>query len=208
MADGRAVVQDQASQVVGQVAGAGLPAGAVAIDLCAAPGGKSTHLAQQGLNVTAVDVHPGRLRRAQAMADRLGLSLRTVAGDGRTVDLPEGAADLVLVDAPCTGLGVVRRRPELRWRRGPADPRQLGALQVELLQRALALVRPGGRVVYSVCTWTQPETDDVVAAVIGDTAGVHTVTVDGGTQTVHGVQLAPDIDEGDGMYIALLQRTE
>lgn len=212
VADRMAVVQDQASQVVGQVAADGLPAGATAIDLCAAPGGKSTHLAQRGLSVTAVDVHPGRLRRAAALADDLGLDLRTVAGDGREVDLPEGAADLVLVDAPCTGLGVVRRRPELRWRRGPGDARQLQAVQVGLLRRALELVRPGGRVVYSVCTWTVHETDPVVEQVLtgddGRTASVGTVTVEGGTPTTSGIQLAPDVDEGDGMFIALLERTE
>lgn len=204
--DGLAIVQDQASQVIGQTAAEGLPAGATAIDLCAAPGGKSTHLAQQGLQVTAVDRHAGRLRRAAEMADRLGLEMATVTGDGATVDLPEGV-DLVLVDAPCSGLGVVRRRPELRWRRSREDVTSMTAVQQQLLQRAVDLVRPGGRVVYSVCTWTSDEADDVVAhAVDGGRVTVADVP-QVGTPTRFGVQMAPDRDEGDGMYMAVLERT-
>lgn len=204
--DGRAVVQDQASQVVGLAAAEGFAPGAHAIDLCAAPGGKSTHLAQQGLRVTAVDRHAGRLRRAAAMAATLGLPLETLVADGTATGLPEGTADLVLVDAPCSGLGVVRRRPELRWRRSPEDVTALGALQVELLRAAVRLARRGGRVAYAVCTWTEEETDAVVATVLADGGIVRTTAPGVGTPTDHGVQMAPDTDEGDGMYLAVLQR--
>lgn len=206
--DGWAIVQDQASQVIGVAAADGLDRGSVAIDLCAAPGGKATHLAQQGLTVTAVDRHAGRLRRTAAMATKLGLELQTLVADGTATGLPAGQADLVLVDAPCTGLGVVRRRPELRWRRSPQDVTSLADIQVRLLRAAVELARPGGRVAYAVCTWTEQETDDVVASVLADGR----VTVQGlpavGTPTAHGVQMAPDTDDGDGMYLAVLQREE
>lgn len=203
IADGLAVVQDQSSQMVGHIAAEGLAPGAVAVDLCAAPGGKATHLAQSGLAVTAVDRHAGRLRQVADLADRLGLDVTTVVADGRDSGLRPASADLVLVDAPCSGLGVVRRRPELRWRKDPADIPRLARLQQELLTAAADLVRPGGRVVYSVCTWTVAETDRVVRAVLdaGRLQGLEPPAV--GTPTAHGSQLAPDRDEGDGMYIAV-----
>jgi 16S rRNA (cytosine967-C5)-methyltransferase len=203
---GLAVVQDESSQVVGATAAAGLPAGARAIDLCAAPGGKATHLAQLGMDVLAVDRHAGRLRRAAAMAARLGLPLDTLVADGTATGLPEGQADLVLVDAPCSGLGVVRRRPELRWRRGEGDVAALAAVQVPLLRAAAALARPGGRVAYAVCTWTEAETDAVVAEVLAEGQVVQADGPDVGARTAHGVQLAPDVDGGDGMYLAVLER--
>ena len=213
--DGRAVVQDQASQVVGATAAEGMPAGSIAIDLCAAPGGKTTHLAQSGLRVTAVDRHAGRLRRTAALAEHLGLDIATHVADGASSGLPEAEADLVLVDAPCSGLGVVRRRPELRWRKTPEDVASLQSVQVRLLRAAVALARPGARIVYSVCTWTQAETDDVVAAVVEDgtatleRAGSQALPGDddqGGTLTRYGQQLAPDQQQGDGMYLAVLRR--
>ncbi len=205
--DGTAIVQDQSSQVIGWAAAQGVPTGGVAIDLCAAPGGKTTHLAQQGLVVTAVDRHAGRLRRTAALAARLGMDVTTLVADGAATGLPEGQADLVLVDAPCSGLGVVRRRPELRWRRGPESVGSLHDVQVDLLRAAIALTRPGGRVAYSVCTWTSEETDQVVASVMADgtVRPVPAPTV--GTPTLHGVQLSPDTEQGDGMYLALLERS-
>jgi 16S rRNA (cytosine967-C5)-methyltransferase len=205
--DGAAVVQDESSQVVGAVAAAGLPAGARAVDLCAAPGGKATHMAQLGLAVLAMDRHPGRLARAARTAARTGLALAVAAADGRHPPLEPGRADVVLVDAPCSGLGVVRRRPELRWRRRPEDVPALHGEQVALLRSAVGLVRPGGRVVYAVCTWTEVETDAVVAEVLADgTVAVDPAVVPPGTATAHGRQLAPDRDGGDGMYVAVLQR--
>ncbi|WP_370324247.1 RsmB/NOP family class I SAM-dependent RNA methyltransferase [Euzebya sp.] len=204
--DGLAVVQDQASQVVGVTAAEGLPAGAHVIDLCAAPGGKSTHLAQQGLTVTAVDRHPGRLRRVAALADGLGMAVTTLAADGIDPGLPEGQADAVLLDAPCSGLGVVRRRPELRWRKTPDDVDALARTQVDLLASAVRLVRPGGRVTYSVCTWTEAETDLVVDAV-RSVAAVRSLRPPAvGTPTRCGTQLAPDLDDGDGMFVAAMLR--
>ncbi|MEE8603437.1 16S rRNA (cytosine(967)-C(5))-methyltransferase RsmB [Euzebya tangerina] len=213
ISEGLAIVQDQSSQVVGATAAREIPAGATAVDLCAAPGGKTTHLAQAGLAVTAVDRHAGRLRRTAELAARLGLSITTRLADGAASGLPEASADLVLVDAPCSGLGVVRRRPELRWRKDPADVTALRAVQERLLRAAVLLTKPGGRIVYSVCTWTVAETDQVVAAVVEDgtavleRAGQTAPNPDAsGSLTEYGRQLAPDTEQGDGMYLAVLRR--
>src|SRR5690606_24492631 len=112
----------------------------------------------------------------------------------------------------CTGLGTVRRRPELRWRRSADDPARLGTLQLGLLEAVAELVRPGGVLVYSVCTWPQEETAEVVTAFLaahGDRFTADQPDLGGaGTRLPGdpGVQLAPDADEVDGMYVALLRR--
>ncbi len=158
--EGRATPQDQASQAV--VAQLRPQPGEIVLDVAAGPGGKATGVGElvgdDGL-VLATDVHPARARLVRDTANRLGLgSVHAVAADARL--LPVGAAarfDRVLVDAPCSGLGVLRRRPEARFRVQPSDVDDLAALQRELLTAAVPLVRPGGRLVYSVCTLTRAE---------------------------------------------------
>jgi 16S rRNA (cytosine967-C5)-methyltransferase len=121
------------------------------LDACAAPGGKTAMLAGA---VTAVELHPGR---ARALAAGAGPNVRVVTGDVRELD--ESGFDRALVDAPCSGLGVLARRPDLRWRATP-----LPDLQLELLRAAAERVRPGGTIVYSVCTLNADENEAVVDA--------------------------------------------
>jgi 16S rRNA (cytosine967-C5)-methyltransferase len=121
------------------------------LDACAAPGGKTAMLAG---TVTAVELHPGR---ARALAAGAGPNIRVVTGDVRELD--ESGFDRALVDAPCSGLGVLARRPDLRWRAQP-----LPGLQLELLRAAAERVRPGGTIVYSVCTLNADENEAVVDA--------------------------------------------
>jgi 16S rRNA (cytosine967-C5)-methyltransferase len=112
--------------------------------------------------VVACDVRPARLDLVTRAAARLGLgAVAALAADGRRLPLRTATFDRVLVDAPCTGLGVLRRRPEARWRVREEAVAELAGLQRELLAAAAELVRPGGRVVYSVCTLTRAETTDV-----------------------------------------------
>jgi 16S rRNA (cytosine967-C5)-methyltransferase len=215
VASGRAVVQDEASMLVARtVMAAGEPQGLVA-DLCAGPGGKTTHLAQLGATVVAGDVRRGRARLVREAADRLGPGIGgrvhvVVADAARPAQRP-GAFDAVLLDAPCTGLGVVRRRPEVRWRIGPGDPGRLGELQLRLLVAAVGLLAPGGRLVYSVCTWTTAETA-AVARRVGSVAGdlVEAVDLPAGPGSRlpgdPGRQLSPDVDGVDGMYVLTLRR--
>ena len=132
------------------------------VDLCAAPGGKSTAIAATGALVIAADRRVKRAGLVAANARRVGASeVLTMVADGRAPALRAGLADRVLVDAPCSGLGVLRRRPDARWRIGPSDIDELAVLQRSLLDAALALVAPGGMLVYSVCTFTRAETIEV-----------------------------------------------
>lgn len=141
--------------------------GETIVDLCSAPGGKTTHLAELVKNsglVYAVDLHLHRLRMVEKAALRLGLTvIRTLIADGRTLNLQQiRQPRAVLVDAPCSGLGVIRRLPELKWRRKEADLPALQSLQLALLRSAAALLPVGGRLLYSVCTNTMEETAEVV----------------------------------------------
>lgn len=141
--------------------------GATVIDLCSAPGGKTTHLAElmedRG-RIFAVDLHKSRLQLVARAARRLGFtSIKCIQADGRTIveqKLPQPQA--VLVDAPCSGLGVIRRLPEIKWRREEQDLFKLQKMQIELLCGAAALLPPGGKLLYSVCTTEPEETIDVV----------------------------------------------
>ena len=154
-AEGRVWPQSAASQLVGLAVGA--REGDRTLDLCAAPGGKATMLAG---DVTAVEVNEARARELEENARRLGAAnVRVVVADGRSLPAELDGFDRALVDAPCSGLGVLNRRPDLRWR---AEP--LPELQLQLLRAAAERVRPGGRVVYSVCTINADEAEAVVDA--------------------------------------------
>jgi 16S rRNA (cytosine967-C5)-methyltransferase len=153
LAEGRIWPQSRASQLAGLAVGS--REGERVLDLCAAPGGKATMLAGE---VVAVELHPARARELEENALRLGAANVTVVqADARTVDV--SGFDRALVDAPCSGLGVLGRRPDLRWR---AEP--LPGLQLELLRAAAERVKPGGTIVYAVCTVNADENEAVVDA--------------------------------------------
>jgi 16S rRNA (cytosine967-C5)-methyltransferase len=147
--------QSRGSQLAGLAVGS--REGERILDLCAAPGGKATQL--QG-DVVAVEVHPGRARELEENCRRLGArNVTVVCADGRRLPPELTGFDRALVDAPCSGLGVLAARPDLRWR-----SRALPELQAELLRAAAARVRPGGTVVYAVCTINTAESEAVVDA--------------------------------------------
>ena len=151
-------VQDEASQEVARLVE--VQPGERVADLCSAPGGKATLMAQAGPSLVAAgDLHRGRTGLVAGNARRLGREeVAVFVGDARRPPLRPAAFDRVLVDAPCTGLGVLRRRPDARWRVAEADVADLAALQRRLLAAAVTLLRPGGRLVFSVCTLTAEET--------------------------------------------------
>jgi len=150
-------VQDRASQLV--VDAVDVPTGGVVVDLCAAPGGKATGLAARARFVVAADLNPARAGLVVTNRDRLGVEgLAVVVADGRRAPLRSASAPVVLVDAPCSGLGSLRRRPDARWRIEADAPERLASLQRDLVREALRVVAPGGLVVYSVCTLTATET--------------------------------------------------
>lgn len=191
-------VQDPASVAVGNTMR--VEPGDHVLDMAAAPGGKTRHLVERlggtGL-VVAMDSHPRRVRDAS----RTVTGARWVLGDGRAAPFAESSFDGVLVDAPCTGLGTLRRRPELRERVTPESMAGLAVVQRTILEEALRVVKPGGRVVYSVCTITPAETIDVVAGLGGVAPGGLP-----GIAYGDGWLLSPHLGPTDGMFIAVFDR--
>ena len=158
--------QDLASQWVVDLVDA--QAGERALDLCAAPGGKATGMAMSGATVLAADLQPQRVGLIVDNARRWDHPrVHALVADAAHPPFRPGSADRVLLDAPCSGLGVLRRRPDARWRLDPAAPERLGRLQRGLVDQAIGLVAPGGLLVLSVCTLTAAESlrlDEHVAA--------------------------------------------
>lgn len=186
-------------------------------DLCAAPGGKATYMAGQRPFVVAADIDARRALDVQANARGLVLpNLAVVVADAGSPPLRVGSFAGVLVDAPCSGLGALRRRPDARWRVRPGDVGRLARLQRRLLAAAAALVAPGGVLAYSVCTLTRAETDDVAEWLAGHLSGPGA----GGPWTAlappgppwepsgPGAVLLPQAAGTDGMYLAAFARAE
>jgi 16S rRNA (cytosine967-C5)-methyltransferase len=220
--DNRAAVQDEGSQLSALALAAAPLEGPDArwLDLCAGPGGKAGLLgalaAGRGATVDAVEQAEHRADLVRRTVE--GLPVTVHHTDGRDVGsdpaLPEGAFDRVLVDAPCTGLGALRRRPEARWRRQPSDVASLTKLQRELLMAALRAVRPGGVVAYVVCSPHLAETKVQVADAARRTGAelldVREALPEGIPDLGPGptVQLWPHRHATDAMFIALLRRPE
>ncbi len=210
VAQGRATPQDQGSQAV--VAMLAPEAGERVLDVAAAPGGKATGAAElmddRGL-VVAVDLHAGRAGLVRDAALRLGARSVVVAvADGRALPAVESSFDRVLVDAPCSGLGVLRRRPDARWRVQPEDVEDLAVLQRELLAAGARAVRPGGRLVFAVCTLTRAETLDVDAWAAEHLAEFAVVAPPGPPWRPHGrgALILPQDAGTDGMFVLSLER--
>ena len=154
-------LQDEAAQLVVHLAGD--VAGLKVLDCCAAPGGKSCHLAELGAKVVAMDRNARKVRRIVEEAGRLGLEVEAVEGDA-TAAMPRGKFDLVLVDAPCTALGTLRRHPEIRYRVETDDVRRMVDLQANILDQAATAVRRDGILLYAVCSFLPEEGERQVAA--------------------------------------------
>jgi 16S rRNA (cytosine967-C5)-methyltransferase len=221
VADGRAGVQDEGSQLVASVLASAPVEGRDTswLDLCAGPGGKATLLgavaAGRGARVVAVERQPHRADLVVRAARALPAGAVTViTGDGTAPAWAPASFDRVLVDAPCTGLGALRRRPESRWRRSQGDLDDLVALQVGLLQSALDSVRPGGVVVYATCSPVLAETAGVVTQVLRtrpevrseDAAALVPQVPDAAGPLPGTVQLWPHRHGTDAMFMALLRR--
>lgn len=194
---GQWTVQDAGAQRVGVIAAP--RAGQRILDACAGVGGKSTHLAELSgdtVQIDAADQSQTKLDLAKDTARRLGLaSIRPVICDLLDPAAPLAAAyDLIVLDAPCSGLGVLRRHPDAKWRLRPADVPRLARLQRQLLDAVVARLAPGGALVYSVCTFTRAEGPDQVAALIDRT----------GLRLVSEHRTWPP--DADAFYIARLER--
>lgn len=176
-------------------------AGERVLDVCAAPGAKTTHLAalmQNEGQITAVEIRPHRAQALKELASLMGAScVNVVQGDARELPESEGPFDRVLLDPPCSGLGTLQSRPDLRWQPGRADFEGLAERQVQLLNAAAAALKPGGTLVYSVCTISRREGPDLIGTWLASQPEF---------RLEDARQLLPHRDGTDGFYIARLAR--
>lgn len=205
-------VQDEGAQLAAVLLDA--RPGDRVLDACAAPGGKTLHIAQRTpeAEVTALDVDGRRCRRIRENLERAGVTegVRVLEGDARRPD-PELAADgyhRILVDAPCSATGILRRQPDVRILRRPGDVAKLASVQLELLEALWPLLRPGGRLVYCTCSVLPREGPMVVEAFLAGhpEAVVRPIEAEWGTPRGPGRQLLPTTDAHDGFFYACLER--
>lgn len=210
--DGLVYIQDEASQLVAMVLEA--QQGDLVLDLCAAPGGKTTMIAgsmnDSGL-VVATDFYPHRLKTVITNAKAQELrNVVAVTVDGRgPLPFLEASFDRVLVDAPCSGTGTLRRNPEIRWRISGEDFRDLSILQEQLLSSAARMLRPGGRLVYSTCSLEPEENEEVVERFSASNSGFKGVQLPLNTELLTpsgAARIWPHRDGADGFFIAAFER--
>ena len=201
-------IQDRGSQLVAAAVEA--RAGELVLDMCAAPGGKATAMVGAGATVIASDVRPSRLSLVTENRQRLGIdadALPIVCADGTLPPFRDGSFDRVLLDAPCSGLGALRRRPDARWRVRQSDIDELVIVQQALMAQAVRMLRPGGELVYSVCTVTRAETlgiDEWMERTFP--ALMARPLPDGPWRTLgRGGLLLPQDADTDGMYVLRLR---
>jgi len=221
-AEGQWWVQDAAAalpaRLLGDVAGKSIA------DLCAAPGGKTAQLAHAGARVSAVDRSPARMTRLRDNLSRLALSAETVVTDAAEWQGGNSAGfDGILIDAPCTATGTIRRHPDVGWLRQENDISALAALQKRLLQKAASLLRPGGMLVYCTCSLEPEEGEHAIAALLaaepamrrapveaGEVAGREEIlTANGDVRTLpcHLPHQDPRLSGLDGFYAARLVKS-
>lgn len=215
--DGLWQVQDQGAMLVAPLCRA--QPGQRWLDVCAAPGGKTTHLAQllgDTGQIIAADVQAGRMRLLQDNVRRLGLtSITTLVADATRGVPVQGLYDGILVDAPCSGLGVLRRHPDMKWRKTAADVLALQAVQLQLLHTQQAWLAPHGTLVYSVCSNEPEETHEVVARFLADHPDMQlwpivcprvSIPPAGAAMATGTLDITPDQWGTDGVFVARFRR--
>ena len=210
--DGLIYVQDEASQLIGRVLGA--QAGECILDVCAAPGSKTTHialLAPEVALIVAGDIYEHRLRTVRETVARMGL--RNIVGvvHDATIALPfmDQSFDRVVVDAPCSGTGTLRRNPEIRWRISTEDFADMAIRQLRILKNSAAVVRNGGRLLYSTCSVEIDENEEVVEVFLRDNIDFRRVVlnIEPLIQRPDGtLRTWPQRDGSDGFFIAAFER--
>jgi 16S rRNA (cytosine967-C5)-methyltransferase len=220
-AEGQWWVQDAAAALPARLFGD--VAGKTIADLCAAPGGKTAQLAQTGARVTAIDRSPGRMTRLRDNLARLSLEAETVIADADEWSGEDESFDGVLVDAPCSSTGTIRRHPDVAWLRQESDIGALMGVQKRLLQKAVALLKPGGTLVYCTCSLEPEEGEQAISALlaaepamrrvpvdVGEVAGLsQIVTAEGDLRTLpcHLPHDDPRLGGLDGFYAARLVKS-
>ena len=203
--NGEITVQDEASQFA--VSLLGIEEGNTVLDLCAAPGGKSTYAAalcgEKG-KVISCDVHEHKLMLIDKNAERLGLfNIETMQNDASLYnDSFREAFDIVIADVPCSGLGIIRRRPDIKWAKTEEGINELALLQRKIVLNAAKYVKKGGRLMYSTCTINEAENEENVKYFLENTQGFSLIK---GFEN-YGRQLLPSKDKTDGFFVAVFER--
>ena len=210
--DGRVSVQDEAAQLAADLLE--LAPGQRVLDACAAPGGKTCHLLEVEPSlgeVVAVDLEAKRLARVRENLERLHLEATLIAADGRDTGAWWDGQPFqrILLDAPCSATGVIRRHPDIKLTRKPEDIPALAQLQGELLDALWPTLAPGGILLYATCSVLPTENSETIAAFLARTPDAQEVAIAGefGLQPAHGRQLLPQLDGHDGFYYAKLIKT-
>jgi len=211
--EGHVSVQDEAAQLATVLLGPALAPrpGARVLDACCAPGGKTAHLLEVfDIDMLAVDSDAERLARVEDALARLNLSARLAHGDATALDWWDGEPfEAILLDAPCSGSGVIRRHPDIKRLRRPSDITSLAALQARLLDNLWPLLRPGGTLLYATCSVLPEENSNQIDAFLARTPDAESTTphdVAWGRPASAGRQLLPEIDSHDGFFYARLRK--
>jgi 16S rRNA (cytosine967-C5)-methyltransferase len=204
-------VQDEAAQLAASLLQ--LRSGDSVLDACCAPGGKTCHILETRSDlgsVLAIDLEPRRLLRVEENLNRLGLNAKTKATDAADLDQWWNGQpfDRILLDAPCSASGVIRRHPDIKILRKPADIVKLASNQMRLLERLWQTLSTDGILLYATCSVLPEENDQVIAQFMADNADAALLMIeaDWGITTDFGRQLFPTINGSDGFYYARLQK--
>lgn len=218
-ADGLFSIQDESSMLVAELLD--VKPGMRVLDACAAPGGKTAHIAELMKNrgeIIANDLHPHKERLILDQGKRLGVTIiKTAVGDALTIpERIEGQFDRILLDAPCSGFGVIRRKPDLKWSKKPQDVKAIANLQYEMLTALAPLLKSGGKLIYSTCTILPEENEDLIERFLAenpqfrlDEAMVADLSYDHLKEIISRpgqMQILPHYWETDGFFIARLMR--
>lgn len=209
-ADGQCSVQDGAAQVAATVLDC--KPGMRVLDACAAPGGKTLHLLQafKDIKLTAVDRDENRLARVRSNLRRGQVDAQCIAGDAAKTDWWDGHLfDRILLDAPCTATGVIRRHPEILINRSPGQLKDVLAIQKSLLRTAWSMLKPGGRLLYATCSILKQENEGQIQRFLETVDDAHVLqpTISGGSQRPNGHQFLPaEAHRFDGFFYALLEK--
>lgn len=204
--NGLVTVQDSSSQLC--VLAMDIRRGSRVLDLCSAPGGKAVFAAYLGAEVTACDIYEHKIKLIEANAARLGVKLSASVNDALVFNPAfENKFDCVLADAPCSGLGIIRRKPDIKWAKQEADSTALAEIQQGVLNNAAKYVKAGGRLVYSTCTVSRAENEGIAEWFLKThpdyrAASLNIPFAEGRGQ----LQLRPDLYPADGFFIAAFER--
>lgn len=206
--NGLVTVQDPASQLA--VLAMDVRPGIKVLDLCAAPGGKAAFAAYLGGEVTACDVHEHKIPLIESAAARLKVKLEALVNDACVYNRDfEGAFDRVLADVPCSGLGILRRKPDIRWAKDEGDSGELAHIQQSILDNAARYLRAGGRLVYSTCTVSRAENEGIAKWFLKTHPGFSAAPLGVGPEPEAAqIQLRPDRHGTDGFFIAAFSKRE